>query len=256
MKIVLIGSGNVATHLGEAFKRAGNEIVQVYSRTLAHAVSLSTRLRATPVDMITAVITAADLYLFCVKDDILQSLAEQMPRTSGVWAHTSGSMPLSVLSSHPSIGVIYPLQTFSKDRELNCANIPFFIEGIDAATLSFLQSQAQAISMNVRELSSEKRRVLHLSAVFACNFSNHMYALAAQILQQEDLPFTLLNPLITETAAKVEEMHPFVAQTGPAVRFDKAVMRKHLELLSDPKMREIYIALSENIHVIAQSDHS
>lgn len=253
MKIVFIGSGNVATHMATALEASGNEIVQVYSRTPDNAALLARRVGAEPIDNIGDIYCAADLYIFSLKDDALPGIIAQMPPTAGVWVHTAGSIPISVLSPHKERGVLYPLQTFSRDREVNFWDIPVFIEGDRAETTALLRDLAEMISGNVHLLSGDKRRVLHLAAVFACNFANHMYTLASEIVGEEEIPFHLLNPLITETAAKVSVMDPRRAQTGPAVRVDEKVIQRHLELLSDPLKRQIYSLLSKSIHDISVS---
>ncbi|RNC66991.1 Rossmann-like and DUF2520 domain-containing protein [Proteiniphilum sp. X52] len=251
MKVVFIGSGNVATHMALALKEAGNAIVQVYSRTLENAKLLADRVGAEPVDNLKDLNRAADFYIFSVKDDVLPRIVTQMPSTTGIWAHTAGSVPVSVLSPHTKRGALYPLQTFSREREVDFQDIPLFIEGESGETATLLKELAEMISANVRFLSGDKRRILHLAAVFACNFANHMYTLASEIMSEEEIPFYLLNPLINETAAKVILMEPKAAQTGPAVRSDEKVMQKHLELLNDPLKREIYSLVSRSIHIVS-----
>ena len=145
-------------------------------------------------------------------------------------------------------GVFYPLQTFSKQRIVDFSRIPIFIEACDGENLSILENLGLSISSDVRVLSSEKRRNIHLAAVFACNFTNHIYALAANILEDADIPFDVLLPLIDETVSKVHHIPPREAQTGPAVRYDENVINKHLNMLSDPMMNEIYRLLSQSIH--------
>ncbi|SFL10532.1 Rossmann-like and DUF2520 domain-containing protein [Proteiniphilum acetatigenes] len=251
MKVVFIGSGNVATHMAMALKGVGNGIVQVYSRTSENAELLADRVGAEPIDNLEDIYCTADFYIFSVKDDILPEIVAQMPSTTGIWAHTAGSIPVSVLSPHKKRGALYPLQTFSREREVNFQDIPLFIEGESDETAILLKELAETISGNVHFLSGDKRRILHLAAVFACNFTNHMYTLASEIMSEEEIPFHLLNPLINETAAKVTVMEPKAAQTGPAVRFDEKVMQKHLELLKDPLKREIYSLLSSSIHKVS-----
>jgi predicted short-subunit dehydrogenase-like oxidoreductase (DUF2520 family) len=251
MKTVLIGSGNVATHIAAALKAAGNEIIQIYSRTFGNAELLARRVKATPIDNIRDIYCAADLYIFSVKDDVLPEIVARMSPTTGVWAHTAGSIPVSVLSPHRERGVLYPLQTFSRDRDVNFRDVPVFIEGSSAETAALLKSLAETISGSVHLLSGDKRRTLHLAAVFACNFVNHLYALASEIVSEGEIPFHLLNSLIAETAAKTKTMDPHKAQTGPAVRCDGKVMRNHLELLNDPLKKEIYSLLSKSIHKTA-----
>lgn len=253
MKIVFIGSGNVAIHMSRAFKASGYEIAQVYSRTIANAGQLAGQIGAEPIDNLGQIYKDAAFYIFSVKDDALPGITEQMPSTAGIWLHTAGSMPISVLARQERRGVLYPLQTFSRDRAMNFYDIPLFIEGNSDETVNLLKELAETISGNVHVLPGEKRRILHLAAVFACNFTNHMYTLASEIMNEEELPFHLLNPLITETASKVMSMSPKNAQTGPAVRFDEKVMLNHLQLLNDPMKRKIYSLLSESIHKISSN---
>lgn len=251
MRIVFIGSGNVATHMAAALKSAGNDILQVYSRSFGNAELLAAKVEAEPIDNIETIVATADFYIFSVKDDALPEIVAQMPPTSGVWVHTAGSVPVSVFSCHKENGVIYPLQTFSKDRKVDFNAIPLFIEGSSVETAELLKNLVETISENVHLLSGDKRRILHLAAVFACNFTNHMYTLASEIIGEEEIPFQLLIPLIHETAAKVKELDPYKAQTGPAVRFDETVMQKHLNLLNEPLKREIYSLLSKSIHKVS-----
>lgn len=249
MKIVFIGSGNVATHLAKALHETGNQIVQVYSRSLENARALAESVSAEFTDNIQKTSPSADMYIFSVKDDVLPELLSQMPPTTGVWVHTAGSVPMNILAPYTqNYGAMYPLQTFSKKRALDLSQTPFFIEGNSEKTNSLLEKTAKEISTNVRFLSSEKRRYVHLAAVFACNFSNHMYALASEIVEKENIPFDVLLPLINETSAKLSEMSPKEAQTGPAIRFDEKVMTKQLQLIKDNDTQEIYKTISKSIH--------
>lgn len=253
MKIVFLGSGNVATRLAIALKKVGHEIVQVYSRTGKNATLLAEKTGAEPINEVARVTDAADLYIFSVKDDALPDIIANMPSVKGVWVHTAGSVSMDLFSSHAKeYGVLYPLQTFSRDREVDFAHIPFFIEGSSMETVQLLGELAGTLSAHVHRLSEEKRATLHLAAVFACNFTNHMYALADEIIGEEGIPFDVLKPLITETAAKVMEMRPREAQTGPAVRFDEKVMQVHLERLNSIAMKELYMQVSKSIHAFAQ----
>lgn len=249
MKIVFIGSGNVATHLAKALHNAGQDIVQVFSRNMENARVLSSLFSANATDDIRQIIPNADIYIFSVKDDVLPELISQIPSNKGLWVHTAGTVPVDVFASYSqNYGVFYPLQTFSKERAIDFSAIPIFIEGCNNEVTSILEKLAKSISDNVRFLSSEKRRYTHLAAVFACNFVNHMYVLASEVLEQGDVPFHVLEPLIKETAAKIREMTPQEAQTGPAVRFDEKVISKHLELINDEATREIYNIISNSIY--------
>ncbi len=250
MRIVLIGAGNVATHLAVALKNSGNDIIQIFSKTLDNAQLLASLVNAEPVNDLKSIQGNADLYIFSVKDDVLNKVVESMSFTDGIWAHTSGSLPMNILLSNKSEGhgVIYPLQTFSKQRKINLNEVPIFVEGDKDQTVHFLENIAKSISNDVRQMDSERRRYLHLAAVFTNNFSNHMFTLASEILKNEDIPFEILKPLIRETAAKVMEMEPINAQTGPAVRYDESVIQKHIELIEDSDLILLYELLSKSIN--------
>ena len=250
-RIVLVGAGNVATHLGMAWQKAGYEIAQVYSRTSASASELAGRLGIGYTTSLEDICTDADVYVMMVKDAILQELipAVVKGREDALFVHTAGSMPMSVWEGHAvRHGVLYPMQTFSKAREVDFSSVSFFVEANGESDLTILKSMASALSPKVYEATSAQRTILHMSAVFACNFANHMYALSARLLEKNGLPFDAMLPLIDETARKVHELHPQNAQTGPAVRRDENVMNKHLGMLADePGIRNIYKIISDSI---------
>ncbi|MDR2949136.1 MAG: DUF2520 domain-containing protein [Prevotella sp.] len=255
MKVVLIGAGNVATHLATELYQKSFDIIQVYSRTIESASALAKAVHAVPVTEISAIINDADLYIFSLKDSVLEELISQVPENKGLWLHTAGSMPIDIFSKYTShYGVIYPFQTFSKNRDVNWSDIPLFIEASEHNTLIQLEGIAKQLSGKVLELSTDKRKYLHLTGVFACNFTNHMYALAEQILKKIDLPFEVALPLIDETAAKVHSLSPKVAQTGPAVRYDENVINKHLSLIDSKQVKEIYKLISDDIHRISDDE--
>lgn len=250
MKIVCIGSGNLATNLTLAWKEAGILVEQVFSRTEANARALAERLGCAWTSSTGEIINDADLYLFSLKDSALETVASRLPKNNGLWVHTAGSMPLSVFEPFTTRrGVLYPLQTFSKGRRIDLGNVPFFLEANSEEDGAILEQLARAVSRDVRFLPSEKRRHLHLAAVFACNFVNHIYALADDILRKEGIPFEVLLPLIDETAAKVHRLTPREAQTGPAIRYDENVINKHLAMLDKmPELKALYETLSRSIH--------
>ena len=251
MKVVIVGSGNVATHLSLAIASLeGIEICQVYSPTEAHAEILAERLNCDFVTDPTQIRKDADVYLFALKDQALETVIRAVPANNGLWLHTSGSMPMQVFAGYTErYGVLYPLQTFSKSREISFQGIPLFIECHREEDKNFLEDLARRLSGKVCELSSEKRRSLHLAAVFACNFTNHIYALAEEILAKEGLSRDYLFPLIDETAAKVHELPAQEAQTGPAIRYDENIINKHLGMLADdPDVQTLYRLLSQSIH--------
>lgn len=251
MKIVLIGAGNLATHLGKALHAAGHDMVQVFSRTMQSAETLASLLDAEPLTNMAQVRDDADVYIFSVKDSALEQLVSQLcGGEKKVFLHTAGSMPMLVFRGKAlHYGVLYPMQTFSKQREVDFSIIPCFIEANDEFALKQIESLAGQISHRVYQLSSEDRKYLHLSAVFACNFANHCYAASQELLQQHGIPFDVMLPLIDETAAKVHGMTPKEAQTGPAVRYDENVIGKQIQLLENqPYFQKIYDCMSKSIH--------
>ena len=249
MEIVFIGAGNVATHMSLAMQRAGYTIAQVYSQTIASASGLADRLQTRWTTDIQSVINSADYYIFSVKDSALQTVIDQMPANKGCWIHTAGSVPMELFKGYTKrYGVLYPLQTFSKTKEVDFSTIPCFIEANTKENEAVLYEIANCLSNNVQILSSEKRKHLHLAAIFACNFTNHMYTLAGKILEEQSISGEVLLPLIDETAAKIHTLSPAEAQTGPAIRYDRNTIQKHMELLTQPEIKEIYQIISKNIH--------
>jgi len=248
MKIVCIGAGNVATHLAQALFRAGYVIVQVVSRTEEHVWSLAQSVDAgwtTDFDRI----EAADLYIYSVSDAVLEETIRRNPQTEGLHVHTAGSMPLTLFEGLKRRGgVLYPLQTFSKEKPVDFGEVPLFVEASGCDDLNTLKKLGADIGCKTFEADSTQRQQLHLAAVFACNFTNHLFAIAESILKEANLPFEVLRPLIQETINKTATLSPREAQTGPAVRKDDNVMNKHLSKLSDhPQWQEIYRLLSESI---------
>lgn len=250
MKIVFIGSGNLATNLAKALFRAGHEILQVYSRTPEHADMFADLFECSATTDIYNVRCDADIYIFSVKDSVLERLANCVAENvkGKLFVHTAGSMPMNILPVERR-GVLYPMQTFSKSREVDFAEIPTFVEAEHEDDLALLKTLAESISGNVRVLPSEERKSLHVAAVFACNFVNHCYRLSERVLSKYDIPFSVMLPLVEETARKVHEISPKDAQTGPAVRWDENVMLEHKQMLKDDEMMlEIYELMSKSIH--------
>lgn len=250
-RIVLIGAGNVATHLGVALQKAGHEVAQVYSRTEASAGRLAGRLGTAFTTSLADVCTDADIYIVSVKDDVLPGLLPSVVegREGALFVHTAGSVSMDVWRDVSArFGVLYPMQTFSKAREVDFATVSFFIEANSRQDLEVLKALALSLSPKVYEATSAQRMYLHVSAVFACNFANHMYTLSARLMEEHGLPFEALLPLIDETSRKVHVLTPRAAQTGPAVRRDASVTGKHLEMLADmPDVRELYEKITESI---------
>lgn len=249
MRITLIGSGNVATHLGAAFKNAGHQIVQVWSRNLQNAALLAYHIKAEPIDQLAKIDPNTDLIVIAVKDDAVEDVASFIPIKNILVVHTCGSKSLQTLEKYfVACGVFYPLQTFSKNREIDFNSVPLCIESTDKNSTDILLELGKTISTQVTYVDSNQRKTLHLAAAFACNFPNYLYAVAAALLQEKQLDFDLLKPLILETALKVQEFLPFKVQTGPAVRGDRQTMAAHLTLLQHhPDWQEIYRLLSQGI---------
>lgn len=248
--IVWIGAGNLATQMAPALQQRGATIKQVYSRTETSAMTLASRLQV-PYCTHLQEVADADIYLFALKDNILEEVISQMPpHNDSIWLHTSGSMPMQIFAPYAQqYGVLYPLQTFSKNKKVDWREIPLFIEATDALTLQTLQQFSDLLQTQSYPLSSDQRKYIHLAAVFACNFSNHMWTIASKIIKQTDLPFEVLRPLIKETVEKIETLTPIEAQTGPAIRYDENVIDKHLALLSQhPQWADIYQSISQDIH--------
>lgn len=252
MRIVFVGAGRLATQFARALHEKGHEIVAVYSRTIESAKALSELVGGYATTSIAELPLTADAFILAVKDDALAGLIPQLAegRSDCSIFHTAGSVPMSVFGSLRHHGVIYPMQTFSKECEVDFARIPVFIEASSEETIQRAEALATAVSSEVHRLSSDERRYLHLAAVFACNFSNHCYALAADILERQGLPFSVMLPLIEETARKAGTMHPRDAQTGPAVRYDEHVIQSQLQLLADdPLKQEVYALMSRSIYL-------
>ncbi|QKJ29597.1 DUF2520 domain-containing protein [Mucilaginibacter mali] len=249
MRITLIGSGNVATHLGAAFKNAGHQIVQVYSPNLQNAALLAYHIKAEAIDDLQQINPNTEAFIISVKDDVIEGIAQQLAAHDKLILHTSGSTDISVLLKYNvKAGVFYPLQTFSRTKELNFWNVPLCLEGANENIFKIITELAQTVSNNVYPVNSAQRRVLHLAAVFACNFPNYLYSIAQGLLADNHLEFDMLKPLILETADKVQQQLPAAVQTGPAVRNDETTMNRHLEMLQNqPMLQQIYQLLSQGI---------
>ena len=239
--VVFIGAGNLATNLAKALYYKGFRIVQVYSRTEESARALAEKVEADYTTDLQEISKDAKLYIVSLKDAAFVELLPQITegKQKSLLVHTAGSIPMSVWEGHAErYGVFYPMQ-----------EVPFFIEAKRAEDTELLKAIASTLSEKVYEADSEQRKSLHLAAVFICNFTNHMYALAADLLEKYNLPFEVMLPLIDETARKVHELAPRDAQTGPAVRYDENVMSNHLAMLVDsPALQEIYKLMSKSIH--------
>ncbi len=244
LNVVLLGTGNLARHLFEAFSIAkGAKIIQVVGRNL-NDLSWFSHHCAVSNDF-TEIFTA-DVYLIAVKDDAIGEVSGFLAEKKGIVAHTSGAMELDVIKVAKK-GVFYPLQTFSKGRTVHFKNIPICVEASDNKSLQVMTQLGRCVSENVQEIDSVQRKKLHLAAVFVNNFTNYLYSVGEALCLENDVSFDLLKPLILETAQKVQSMSPKKAQTGPARRNDRESMQMHLELLTDEHKKTLYTLLSTAI---------
>ncbi len=256
MKVVVIGAGNLATHLTIALKKNGFTIVQIFSRTEEAANQLAKIVGSTWTTNLQELNLLADIYFFALKDDILSETINKINIPNALLVHAAGSIDIKIFGNKMNPhGVIYPLQTFSKAKEIDFDQVPLFIEGNNDKTTKLLLNIARKLSSKCYKINSEQRLKLHLSAVFACNFVNYLYTVAEEIVGEAQLPFDILKPLIAETADKIRTLSPKDAQTGPAVRFDTEVMKKHRKLLvGKPQLLELYTLMSQEIYKNSKSN--
>lgn len=246
--IVLIGAGNVATHLGLALKKSNHTILEVYSKHNPSAIELAEKLKCPSTTSLNEINQNADIYIISVKDDAIANVAEHLHLNDKIIVHTSGSVDINVIKScSKNYGVFYPLQTFSKNKKADFKNVPICIEANNTFTFKILENLAESISNNIHKITSQQRINIHIAAVFACNFTNHFYAIADTILKSNNLSLDLLKPLIAETAEKIKNNSPLEMQTGPAIRGDKKTMDKHLKMITDKKYKQLYKLVSKSI---------
>jgi len=255
-KVIFIGAGNVSTSLASAFSNAGWSIVQVYSRTIDSAATQAKLYNSNAISNLSEIERFADLYIIAVPDSSISEIIDSIPIVNGVVVHTSGSTPLSVLSTLKSkgIGVFYPFQTFSRSRIVDLSNVPIFVEAGSDDVLNFLTAVGKELSHNVSYLNSEKRLLLHLSGVFASNFTNHILALTYRLATENGIDFKVLQPLVEETVVKAFTTNPKDVQTGPAIRNDIVTMEKHSAVLGnlDEQLQRIYNELSLSIQKLGK----
>lgn len=242
MNIVILGTGNIATHYAKAFQTLGHYITQVYSKTSANASALAEVVSAESIPDLSQISHSADLYIIAVSDQAIKTVTDQLPRRlKGIVVHTSGATPLTVLNRFEKSGVIYPPQSLSKDVETDLSTIPFAIEGNTSEVEQTLLAVGQQLSHKSFLCDSQQRMTLHIAAVFVNNFSNVLYQVAFDLLRQQNLDVELVRPIILETANKVQYQEPKEVQTGPAIRNDIQTINSHLKLLSqDESLTQIY----------------
>lgn len=248
--ITFIGAGNVAYHLAKAFYSKGFTISKIYSKSIDNAKNLATKVNAQASDNLSELTDENNIYIVCVSDDAITNVLSKIHAKKTLIIHTSGSVDINVFSNKgfKNYGIFYPLQTFSKNKDVNIDSVPFCIEANTKDSENTLLALANILSNNVQLINSQERKKLHLAAVFACNFSNYMYTIADELLSESNLDLNLLKPLIIETANKIKDNSPKDMQTGPAIRNDKAIIENHLQLLAKSKdYQDIYKLITENI---------
>ncbi len=253
MKIAIIGSGNVAYHLAKAFTENNIPVSQIFGRNENDLKEISEEL-SVPYSFENLI--DAELYIIAVNDNSIGEVSKKIENKNCLVAHTSGSVSRDTLVGNYRKSVFYPLQTFTKSKKLDYSKIPFFIEAENEDNLEVLKNLASKISKNVMEADSEKRKYIHLTAVFACNFVNHLYARAKEISDSQNIPFDYFLPLIDETTQKIHEIEPKSAQTGPAIRNDERVLKIHESLLTDEEQIKIYKTMNESIKKMYVKDRS
>jgi predicted short-subunit dehydrogenase-like oxidoreductase (DUF2520 family) len=226
ISVVIIGNGNIATHLESAFLKVDTvSVVRINSRKLEN-------------------IPEADVTILAVSDDAIADVSSKI--TNSFIVHTSGSSSVKDLKNPTNKGVFYMLQTFSKDKEIDFSNVPFCLEAENNEDYLLLETLAKAIGVKVYTINSEQRKAMHVAAVFVNNFTNHLYKIGNDICRENKVPFEILQPLIDETSQKIKTLTPEKSQTGPAIRNDKKTINTHLTLLNS-EQKKIYKMLTKSI---------
>lgn len=245
IKVVILGSGNVAQHLIKVFLQTEEvSLVQVFARQPNQLTHL---LPTAKIVSDYQKIIEADVYIISVSDNAIAEVSFQLPFENRLVVHTSGSSDLSVLNNKNRKGVFYPLQTFTKGKKVDFTPIPICLEAENEQDYQLLEQLGNSISKKVFNINSEQRKSLHVAAVFVCNFVNHLYQIGNEICEANQIPFEVLHPLIQETAQKILELTPKEAQTGPALRNDTQTIEKHLDFLSNENYKTIYQLLTQSI---------
>lgn len=246
-QVVIIGSGNVATSLAHALARC-HDVAQVYSRRLAHARRLADAVGCpSATDSLQDLLRGADAYIIAVSDDAIADIITAVPDNGALWVHTSGSKGIDLFEGRRSrYGVLWPMQSFSREMVVPLDEVHFFAEGGDDVALRDVMELASSLSRHVTAAGSRQRLQLHVASVFSCNFANHMWTLAAEVLDSAGLPFDAMLPLISTTVDKLSRLSPSRSQTGPAVRHDREVIARHLDMLDGDK-QELYRMITQSI---------
>lgn len=244
--VIIIGSGNLASHLSQAFLAANKTVKTIVSRNPIAGRLLASKVNGSYVAKVEDCPTDTDLIILAVSDAAIESVASRMPETSAIVVHISGSTEMKVVNRFNNHGVFYPLQSFTKDKQVNFYEIPVLVEANNPQAVAALMELGQALSTKVFQATTGDRKYLHLAAVFASNFTNSLYEASKRILENNTkLPFDLLLPLIKETALRIKDLDPVQAQTGPAKRGEDHVITQQLELLKHQReLTQIYTSIT------------
>lgn len=245
IKVVLLGSGNVASHLIKSMEdNATIDLIQVFARSKK---SLENIIDSNKITTSFSDLKEADVYVISVSDKAIEDVSNQIPFTDKLVVHTSGTMDFRIMHPKNKRGVFYPLQTFSKNKEINMKDVPFCLETEHEEDYKTIENLAKNLSNSVYKINGEQRKSLHISAVFVSNFVNHLYQIGNALCEENKVPFAILQPLIEETANKIKTLSPSEAQTGPAIRHDEPTIEKHLDALKNPIYKELYRQLTLSI---------
>lgn len=249
--IAIVGSGNLAWHLAPELENVGHRVVEVFSKTQKNAKSLQKRLYNAELNpSLDFSDSSAEIFIICISDDAIEEVAQEIALPEhAIVVHTSGSQPINKLgyAATEHIGVLYPLQTFTKSKRVSFDDIPILIEAEDHFTSRALEKLGKSISKKVKSVSSRDRMAIHVAAVFACNFTNHFFEISDKMLKKQGFNFELLRPLIAETINKSLDLGPANAQTGPAARGDIETLDKHVDFLDGSEYQEVYKIITELI---------
>ena len=244
IKVTLLGSGNVAQHLTAAFAASKQvQLCEIYARSVPDFDVPANTVIVNKIEDL----NESDLYIIAVSDSAISEISNQLDFQGKLVVHTSGSIPLITLNPKNKRGVFYPLQTFSKQKQVDFKSVPLCLESEFEADYKILETVAHSLSNSIYKINSNQRKALHVAAVFANNFTNHLYAQAADICKANNVPFDILRPLIEETGSKIQTLSPLEAQTGPAIRNDENTIKAHLDFLTDKNQHEIYTLLTKSI---------
>jgi len=251
MNICIIGAGNVGSHLARALFAAGHNITTVHNRTAEKGRALAAEIEAEACSDFGQIPKNSDAYIIAVKDDAIDEAASKLQiNPDGIVMHTAGSVSLNVLTQYfKRTGVLYPLQTFSKGRKVDVKKIPFFIEANNEKVFSKIKALALSMAGSVTPMDSTGRKKMHLAAVFACNYSNYMYSIASDILNEDNIPLDIMKPLLRETLEKAIALGPKNSQSGPALRNDTKTLEAHADMLKNtPNLQKLYTFVSSSIN--------